>query len=326
MNHASLFDGISGFLLAAYWAGWNNKFLCEKDKWCLKVSKKNFPNVTQYEDIKQTDFTIWRGCIDVLSGGTPCQPFSQAGQRKGTEDDRHLWPEFMRAIREIQPRWVVAENVYGFVNWNEGMALEAAITDLEAEGYEAIPYVLPACATGAPHRRDRVWIVAYGKSNNEWRGRLFKKCEERKVGGHCSTMANTNSGQRNGKEYKIQARRDSIKFRCKNVPYLEQPGLERQNGLWESIRPYEGGSKHGQNRNETKSGMGRVVNGIPSGMDGRVIWDSEPDIPRTVKSMRNRVDRLKGLGNAIVPQVAYKIFETINDYETNHKNEKLQTP
>lgn len=161
MTHASLFSGIGGFDLAAEWAGWTNAFNCEIDPFCQKVLKYHFPNAEQYADIRTTDFTLWRGRIDVLTGGFPCQPFSLAGKRKGTEDDRYLWPAMLGVIRTIRPRWVVGENVLGIVNWSDGMVFEQVCSDLEAEGYEVQPFVIPACGVGAPHRRDRCWFVAY---------------------------------------------------------------------------------------------------------------------------------------------------------------------
>lgn len=181
MTHASLFSGIGGFDLAAEWAGWTNVFHCEIDPFCRSVLKYHFPNATQYEDIRTTDFTAWRGRVDVLTGGFPCQPFSIAGKRLGTSDERYLWPEMLRAIREIRPRWVVGENVRGFINWSEGLVLETVCADLEALGYEVQPFVLPACAVGAPHRRDRVWIVAHradtGIEGVRGREELADRCE-----------------------------------------------------------------------------------------------------------------------------------------------------
>lgn len=115
------FSGIGGFDLAAEWAGWTNVFNCDIDPFCRKVLKFHFPNAVQYEDIRTTDFTAWRDRIDVLTGGFPCQPFSVAGNRKGTGDDRYLWPEMLGAVREIRPRWVVGENVLGIVDWSEGL-------------------------------------------------------------------------------------------------------------------------------------------------------------------------------------------------------------
>ena len=165
MTHGSLFSGIGGFDLAAEWMGWENIFHCEWNEFGQKVLKHYWPKAISYYDITKTDFTIHRGRIDILTGGFPCQPYSMAGKRKGKEDERHLWPEMLRAIKEIQPRWVVGENVYGLVNWSGGLVFHEVQTDLEAAGYEVFPYVLPAAAVNAPHRRDRVWFVAYSTGN-----------------------------------------------------------------------------------------------------------------------------------------------------------------
>jgi DNA (cytosine-5)-methyltransferase 1 len=165
MKHGSLFSGIGGFDLAAEWMGWDNIFHCEWNPFGQKVLKHYWPKAISYHDITKTDFTIHRGNIDILTGGFPCQPYSMAGKRLGKDDERHLWPEMLRAIREIQPRWVVGENVLGLVNWNGGLVFEEVQADLETEGYEVQPYVLPACAVNAPHRRDRVWFVAYANRN-----------------------------------------------------------------------------------------------------------------------------------------------------------------
>lgn len=150
-----------GFDLAAKWMGWENIFHCEWNPFGQKILKYYWPNAISYDDITKTDFTIHRGRIDILTGGFPCQPYSVAGKRKGKEDERHLWPEMLRAIREIQPGWVVGENVGGLINWNGGMVFDEVQADLEAEGYEVWAYVLPACAVNAPHRRDRVWFIAF---------------------------------------------------------------------------------------------------------------------------------------------------------------------
>lgn len=164
MKHGSLFSGIGGFDLAAEWMGWENIFHCEIAEFPRKILKYHFPKSICYEDIKKTDFTKHKGQIDIISGGFPCQPYSNAGKRKGKDDDRHLWPEMLRVIREIQPRFVVGENVAGLLSWNNGMVFHEIITDLENEGYETQAFLIPACATNAPHRRDRIWFVAH--SNN----------------------------------------------------------------------------------------------------------------------------------------------------------------
>ena len=185
MTHASLFSGIGGGEIAASMMGWENVFHCEIQEFPRRVLEYWYPNSTSYEDITKTDFTPWRGKIDILTGGFPCQPFSCAGKRKGADDDRYLWPEMLRAIREIQPSWVVGENVAGILTlvqpgsesevggetslfgedneiWErrQQYIVETVCQDLEREGYSVQPFVIPACAVGAPHRRDRVWFVA----------------------------------------------------------------------------------------------------------------------------------------------------------------------
>ncbi len=164
MKHGSLFSGIGGFDLASEWMGWENVFHCEWNPFGQKVLKYYWPKAITYNDITKTDFTIHRGTIDILTGGFPCQPYSSAGKRLGKEDERHLWPEMLRTIREIQPTWVVGENVRGLTNWNGGLVFDEVQADLEAEGYEVTPFLLPACAVNAPHRRDRIWFVAYSAS------------------------------------------------------------------------------------------------------------------------------------------------------------------
>ncbi len=160
MRHASLFSGIGGFDLAAEWMGWENVLQCENDEFCQKILRKHFPTTTLYGDICELDGTKHRGGVDILTGGFPCQPFSHAGRRGGTSDDRFLWPEMCRVIREISPRWVVAENVPGITSIDDGMVFERIWTDLADSGYKVRAFCIPACSVQAPHKRDRIWIVA----------------------------------------------------------------------------------------------------------------------------------------------------------------------
>jgi DNA (cytosine-5)-methyltransferase 1 len=132
MRHGSLFSGIGGFDLASEWMGWENVFHCEWNEFGQKVLKYYWPKAITYNDITKTDFSIHRGTIDILTGGFPCQPYSTAGKRLGKEDERHLWPEMLRAIREIQPSFVVGENVRGLTNWNGGLVFDEVQADLEA--------------------------------------------------------------------------------------------------------------------------------------------------------------------------------------------------
>lgn len=155
LQHIDLFSGIGGFALAAHWAGYTTTVFCEKDEFCRKVLRKHWPNVPIVGDIFDFDGRDYVGA-DLLTGGIPCQPYSCAGKQLGDADDRALWPQMFRIITEARPRFIVVENVAGFIN----MALDSVLSDLEAQGYETGTVVLPACAVDAPHRRDRVWIVA----------------------------------------------------------------------------------------------------------------------------------------------------------------------
>lgn len=210
MTHASVFSGIGGPEVAATMLGWENLFHCEINPFGRKVLDYWYPNSKSYEDITTTDFTEWRGRVDVLTGGFPCQPFSYAGRRRGAEDDRYLWPSMYRAIDEIQPTWVVAENVAGILTMveqgevskvagtatlfdafddlrgrfelRETFTLQRICTDLESHGYAVQPVLVPACAVGAPHRRDRVFIVARRLKDTDLSGRPIRRsgegCEE----------------------------------------------------------------------------------------------------------------------------------------------------
>lgn len=210
MTHGSLFSGVGGFDLAAEWMGWENLFHCEINEWCQKVLRFHFPKSIQYDDITRTDFTPWRGKVDVLTGGFPCQPFSVAGQRKGQEDDRYLWPEMLRAIREIRPTWVIGENVAGILSMvqpgsevtvesqaslfetsdketllEQEYVIETVCRDLEREGYSVQPILIPACGVGAPHRRDRVWFIASDRSDARVEG--LRQERENEIHGREST-------------------------------------------------------------------------------------------------------------------------------------------
>ena len=185
IRHASLFSGIGAPELASLWLGWQNVFHCEINEFCNTILNYWFPNSINYENIKTTDFSRWQGQIDILTGGFPCQPFSSAGRRFGADDDRYLWPEMLRVIRQIQPAFVIGENVAGILSMvqpgeevkvgsttslfeenddiyqkKQGFVVETVCSDLEREGYSVQPFVIPACAVGAPHQRDRVWFVA----------------------------------------------------------------------------------------------------------------------------------------------------------------------
>lgn len=185
MQVISLFSGIGGFELAAQWMGWDNVLSCEINPFGRKVLEHYWPDSYHHDNVKTLNReTIlknsrWNPAADtVVCGGFPCQPYSAAGKRLGTEDDRHLWPEMLRTIREIQPTWVVGENVRGLTNWNGGMVFDQVQADLENEGYEVTPFLLPACAVNAPHRRDRIWFVAYSETNRQQRSKGTDRRQE----------------------------------------------------------------------------------------------------------------------------------------------------
>lgn len=295
MIHASLFSGIGGFDLAAGWAGWDNAFNCEIDPFCRQTLKYHFPNAIQYDDIKTTDFTVWRGKIDVLTGGFPCQPFSTAGKRKGTADNRYLWPEMLRAIREISPRWVLGENVLGIVSWDGGLVFEQVQVDLEAEGYEVQAFVLPACSVNAPHLRYRTWLVAHAIENSE-RNRC-KIGEFIQEGTEVRQFRDTGAGSTNG-----------IHIQEGDIANTKGERREECNIAGKSERTYIAGGRsdeiHGRwSTFPTQSPVRRRYDGFPIPMDGITVskW---------------RAESIKAYGNAIVPQVAYRIFEAINKYES----------
>jgi DNA (cytosine-5)-methyltransferase 1 len=283
MTHASLFSGIGGFDLAAEWAGWQNLFHCEWNPFGQKVLKHHFPKSISYNDITKTDFTIHRGQVDILTGGFPCQPYSSAGKRLGKEDERHLWPHMLRAIREIQPSWVVGENVRGLTNWNGGMVFDEVQADLEAQGYEVTPFLLPACAVNAPHRRDRIWFVAFKNSISD--GFIQRELEQERT----KVWEQWNIGSRSS---------DRIHISKGNATNTNCNGFNKCNG-----------------NNEVNSSQGSTWNSFPSQSP---ICGGDDGLPRELDGItfsKWRAESIKGYGNAIVPQVAYQIFKAINQYE-----------
>ena len=283
MNHASLFSGIGGFDLAAEWMGWNNVFNCEWEEFPRQVLKHHFPNAIQHGDIKELDATTYAGRIDILTGGFPCQPYSLAGKRKGKQDDRHLWPEMLRVIRECSPRYVVGENVRGLVGWNGGLVFEEVCADLEAEGYAVQPFVLPAAGVGScPHRRDRVWFVAY---NND-RDRPQKRLQARREVNVYGTKREGNASDTDGLRLEHGTEPGSIAAGERKI--RERIARQSPSTSWTgfpTVPPVCGGD-----------------DGLPKELDG-------------ITFSKWRRQSIKAYGNAIVPQVALQIFKAINLYE-----------
>jgi len=279
MRHGSLFSGIGGFDLAAEWMEWENVFYCENEPFCNQILNYYWPNADSLEDIKKVDFKKYANEIDILTGGFPCQPYSGAGKRLGKEDVRHLWPEMLRSIREISPRWVVGENVRGIVSWNGGLVFEEVQADLEAEGYEVWTFILPAAGINAPHRRDRVWFIAYSGSNGcQWNQESTKGLESDKGRKAFSEFdAYASSGNvTDSSSKRLQGGTQSGSFKSKRK--INQQQFARQNIIpgWEEFPtqpPICGGD-----------------DGLPTELDGITFfkWHEES---------------IRGYGNAVVPQV-----------------------
>lgn len=289
LKHGSLFSGIGGFDLAAEWMGWENVFHCEWNEFGQKILKYYWPNAISYGDITQTDFTIHRGNIDIVTGGFPCQPYSAAGKRKGKEDERHLWPEMLRAIQEIQPTWIVGENVSGITNWNGGLVFNEVQSDLEAESYEILPFLLPACGVNAPHKRERVWFIAYSES-----------------------YGNNRIGQLRDSEQQGDKEKIREGFRDKSIDNGKIQSTTNSNGrrLEERLCGFVEKSKANSDVNQlcngfrwenfpTQSPIRGRNDGVSSELDGITI-------------SKHRKESVKAFGNAIVPQVVQQIFKAIS--------------
>lgn len=321
MKHIGLFEGIGGFSLAARWMGWETIAWCEWNEFGQKVLRHHFPEAEGFGDIKKTDFTKYANRTDILTGGFPCQPYSIAGKRKGKEDDRHLWPEMLRAIREIKPSWVVGENVSGLTTWSNGMVLNEIKTGLEDEGFEVFPpVIIPACAVNAPHRRDRIWIIAYSDSNRKMvQGRYgnssnkkrnskekIQERENKQFGANGSNnegvFTNTD-GARREKLHDATKSNKQKKFNRKDNALhsngtIKQREYIGQKGEGQFDRPNCGdGINYFQNF-PTQSPICSRDDGFPGELDG-------------ITFPKWRDESIKAYGNAIVPQVALQIFKAI---------------
>jgi DNA (cytosine-5)-methyltransferase 1 len=328
MTHGSLFSGIGGFDLAAEWMGWENVFHCEWNEFGQKVLHHYWPKAIQYNDITKTDFTIHRGKIDILTGGFPCQPYSSAGKRKGKEDERHLWPSMLRAIREIQPRWVVGENVLGLVNWSGGLVFHEVQTDLEAAGYEVWPYVLPAASVGAPHRRDRVWFVACQNATNltcfGGRGIQERIRTNETIGNQCNV------------NYGLTPNPNGNGLNQRNGNDEEQPGKGGFNALSNADTGNEYGDVadtcnkrlQGSKVNRSTRESGKESDKLTTGCicSNWQNFPTQSPVCSRNDGLSSRLDNItfskwrnesiKAAGNAIVPKVVYQIFKAIQQYET----------
>jgi len=302
MTHGSLFSGIGGFDLAAEWMGWENKFHCEWNSFGQKVLHHYWPNAEQFTDITKSNFTKYANQINILTGGFPCQPYSSAGKRLGKEDERHLWPEMLRAIREIQPRWVVGENVLGLVNWSGGLVFHEVQADLEAQGYEVFPYVLNAASVGAPHKRDRVWFIAHAdNARSNKRMRTNEKYEEKNKRWERQPSENKAWENRrfndNGENGNVTNSDSKFNKTRTHGELLEQQNREKQATRFGNVECTNKWQKF-----PTQSPVCNGNDGLSDRLDGI-----------TFPKWRN--ESIKAGGNAIVPQVALQIFKAIQEYE-----------
>lgn len=297
MRHLDLFSGIGGFALATemVWPEVSHEFV-ELDPFCQAVLRKHWPQATFHDDIKT--YRGGSGPVDLVTGGFPCQPFSLAGKRKGTEDDRDLWPQMFRVICETQPRWVIGENVAGFV----AMELERSVADLESAGYEVQSFIIPAAAVGAPHRRDRVWIVGHAGSERRRKNSRSaygnESANERR-----SEIQSDQSGSSNKNDS------DSQSKRLQRIEHEAYESRQESNDQLAHGRSGNGVASH----NECKRLEGRDKQTYKFGGKAfRGNWlEVATRLCRVDDGVPKRVDRLKALGNAIVPQVAAEIMRAI---------------
>lgn len=296
MKVLDLFSGIGGFSLGLEWAGMETIAMCEKDKFCRQVLAKHWPDITIHEDIRKLDGREYKNAVDVVCGGFPCQPFSVAGKQLGKEDDRHLWPEMLRVIKESSPTWVIGENVSGFVS----MALDDVCLDLEAEGYEVQSFVIPACAVEAHHKRDRCWIVAHA---NEFRLEEHGHREPENTRQGSEGMANTHPSRELQPQGSEQEVRRWIGDSREDVADTESERIQR---LWSG-------------REQKPYAYGPALVPLCEGEGlGSSYWEAEPDVDRVVDGLPNRVDRIRSLGNAVVPQLVQRIGELV--YAEHHRS------
>ena len=339
LKHGSLFSGGGGFDLAAERMGWENVFHCEKDTFCQTILKHYWPKAETLTDIKEFNAEKYKGKIDIVTGGFPCQPFSAAGKRKGTSDDRYLWPAMYRIIRTIKPRWVVCENVYGLVNWNEGMVFDKVQSDLEAEGYEVATYVLPAAGVNAPHQRYRVWIIGYSKEHSATRSEKaapnthsFRR-EFTLSGGKAEKKGTAGNSQHPDCLCTAQLDKTCANANCNGCNRVygkdeKQPG---KTGKYAQRNPEPMGEHaphtisqrlqcKAQNR---KLARGRPV--IKSTGNRWRKWPTQPPLCGGDDGLPTQLDNItfpkwrtasvRMFGNAVVPDVALQIFKAIRQFE-----------
>lgn len=288
--HGSLFSGIGGFDLAAEWMGWKNAFHCERDSFCQQVLQHHWPEAVLHDDVKTLNGKEYAGQIDVLTGGFPCQPYSAAGKRKGKEDDRHLWPEMLRIIREISPTWVVGENVHGLLHWSKGLVFREILADMEAAGYWVSPYLLPAAGVDAPHQRNRIFFICRKRTDSHTHG----------TGAGSHTGTNQRKTEEVWREEKGNVSAASGSTGPAANTHSAHAKHQVQTG-WKLTA--------GQNESDTWFAAFPSFSPLCDGNDGLSTWMDSSAAEKWRKST------LKAMGNAVVPPLILQIFKAIQDME-----------
>lgn len=323
MKHVDLCSGIGGFALGFQWAGLSDPILfCDIEPWSRQVLKKHWPNVTITKDVKElaNDPNGNVPDCDIITAGYPCQPFSLAGERRGTEDDRHIWPYILSIVEAKRPSWCVFENVYGHVS----MGLDEVLSNLEEQGYAARPFIVPACAVDALHRRDRVWIVARNVADTRHEG--FHKSGQHEDAGQESRQPRR--VQRDGisgwQQTQILAYAKSLHSDGSGEHTQQGERQEPQLGgscssddvAYTASKRQQGSRLHGRPQHQAQNKDGQADRTDNSRQRDTQFWLPEPAVGRVANGIPRRVDRLRGLGNAIVPQIAMKIAQTIKYAES----------
>lgn len=302
LRHLDLFSGIGGFALAVRWLGYETVGFCEIDPWCRKVLDKHWPEVPKHDDIRTLKGTEF-GPIDLITGGFPCQPFSVAGQRRGEDDPRHLWPAMHRIIDTARPRFVLAENVAGIVN----MALDGVLADLEAIGYTAGAVVIPAGAVNALHRRDRVWIMAHPNDQRP----EGSQCAEQDGSARRSRMGLAECDDRQPLRHTDAGMADTECSRPPRPGAHELTSSATADSDWQADQPWHGSDR--PEGDEAARTLDAGIDGLPPRLVRRSWADGswEVGLPRAITQEDDRRQKLQAAGNAIVPAVAYEILRVM---------------
>ena len=312
MNHISLFTGIGGIDLASEWAGFDTILQVENDPYCLQVLEKHWPTVERCTDIRSLNGRKYRGTIDLLSGGFPCQPYSGAGKRKAFDDDRDLWPEMVRIIQEVRPTWVLGENVANFTN----LGLDRTISNLESEGYEVQTFNIPAVAVSAWHQRARIFVVGYAEHHGP---PTSKESRSTAKTGNDDKEGKDQAGQPSGtggrEDYESMADSASERLQGKFRSQSKGDGKRLANSskaMADSQRIGQSGQGlHGRPCNPKENTVGEASGSEYRSKGNSADWNAEPNVGRVAHGIPKRVDRLRALGNAVVPQQVYPILEAI---------------